>query len=117
MAVASRKLFLRSTSVQGLRSAAQLSDALAERQVSAGASAGRSVVMDGGKRYWRHAHIGTVMLGNCHRRWADDVKQHEANPSYSGALQQPAAGLKHGVSSWPMAKQMCRHAAGANCSG
>ncbi len=33
MAVASRKLFLRSTSVQGLRGAAQLSDALSERQV------------------------------------------------------------------------------------
>ena len=33
MAVASRKLFLRSTSIQGLRGAAQLSDALADRQV------------------------------------------------------------------------------------
>ena len=33
VAVASRKLFLRSTAVQGLQHAAQLSDALAERQV------------------------------------------------------------------------------------
>jgi len=45
VAVASRKLFLRSTSFRGLRGAAQLSDALAERQVPAWASAEQTLLL------------------------------------------------------------------------